>query len=137
MAVLRWLRHAIRQSPMGEGTEEQAFTVTDRRGHRSEPAAPSSPATPRTEASQAEASASAPFGFSDFILSLATGAMFYLGEPTPQGQAGTLDLPRARETIDLLSLLEEKTRGNLTPEESSVLSNLLYSLRLRYVEKAR
>ena len=122
---------------MGEGAEEKGFTVTDRRGRRLESETPPPPVTSRPANPQTETSASVPLGFSDFLLSLATGAMFYLGEPTSQGQTGTLDLPRARETIDLLSLLEEKTRGNLTTEESSVLTNLLYSLRLRYVEKAR
>lgn len=122
---------------MGEGTEEKEFTVTDRRGRHSESESQPPPVTPRPADPQAEPSPAAPFTFSDFILSLATGAMFYLGETTPQGQTGTLDLPRARETIDLLALLEEKTRGNLTSEESSVLTNLLYSLRLQYVEKAR
>lgn len=55
----------------------------------------------------------------------------------PDGRTAPVSLPRAQEMIDLLALLETKTQGNLTPDESALLANLLYTLRLRYVEKAR
>jgi hypothetical protein len=62
--------------------------------------------------------------------------MLYLGTPGPDGTAGPVNLPRAQEMIDLLAVLEQKTKGNLTPDESALLGNLLYTLRLRYVEAA-
>lgn len=63
--------------------------------------------------------------------------MMHLGAPTPDGKVLPVNLPRAQEMIDLLALLEEKTKGNLTPDEATLLGNLLYTLRLQYVEKAR
>jgi Domain of unknown function (DUF1844) len=48
-----------------------------------------------------------------------------------------VDLPLAKQTIDLIALLEEKTRGNLTKDEESLLKHILYDLRLRYVQKTR
>jgi hypothetical protein len=47
-----------------------------------------------------------------------------------------ISIPMAKETIDLLSVLEEKTRGNLSPDEEHLMRNLLYTLRMTYVEKA-
>lgn len=71
----------------------------------------------------------------DLVGALAQPIALYLGDAKlPDGQTmENLDL--ARLHIDLLDLLEEKTQGNLTSEESSFLNDLLYQLRLRYVEK--
>ncbi len=72
--------------------------------------------------------------FSTFVLSLCTSAMVHLGEtPQPDGQTNK-DLPLAKQTIDILGLLKEKTKGNLTHEESKLIEELLYDLRLRYVQ---
>ena len=51
-------------------------------------------------------------------------------------RAGEPDLPLAQQTIDILAMLREKTKGNLTPEEEQFLENLLTDLRLRYVHEA-
>ncbi len=68
------------------------------------------------------------------ILSLYTQAMLSLGEvPTPQGQPSPVDVDSARYTIDLLGVLQLKTRGNLAPEEHQLLENALYDLRVRFV----
>jgi hypothetical protein len=76
--------------------------------------------------------------FSTFVLSLGHSALIQLGEaPHPDTQHVEADLPLARQTIDLLSVLEEKTKGNLTGEEERLLSQLLYDLRLRCVEKEK
>jgi hypothetical protein len=74
--------------------------------------------------------------FSSFCLSLGTSALYHLGVvPDPEtGEAATPDLPVARQTIDSLEMLREKTRGNLGEEESKLLEGLLYELHLRYVE---
>jgi len=76
-----------------------------------------------------------PADFSTFILSLGSSALIHLGEADLPGEtAKRRDLPMAKHTIDLLSLLREKTQSNLTPEENKLLDSLLYDLRLRYVE---
>jgi hypothetical protein len=53
------------------------------------------------------------------------------------GQPGTANLAAAQQIIDILSLLEQKTRGNLTAEERQLLEQLLYELRMRYVEASK
>ncbi len=76
--------------------------------------------------------------FSSFLLSLATSAMAYLGEvPDPASGKTVESLDGAKQMIDILSLLREKTRGNLEPEESQLIDSLLYELRMRYLSKAK
>ena len=76
--------------------------------------------------------------FATFVLSLSHSALVHLGDaPNPSNGAPDRNLPMARQTIDLLGLLEAKTRGNLTGEEERVLQQVLYDLRLRYVEVSR
>lgn len=77
--------------------------------------------------------------FSTFALSLAHSALVHLGvAPDPAtGLAQTPSLPLARQTIDLIALLAEKTKGNLTGEEERLIEQLLYDLRVRYVEAAK
>ena len=74
--------------------------------------------------------------FTAFVVSLASSAAIHFGDlPDPNtGARGELNLDGAAQMIDILSLLEEKTRGNLTLEERQVLEQLLYELRLRFVE---
>jgi hypothetical protein len=74
--------------------------------------------------------------FSGFVLSLATTAAIHFGDRPPLGEAepGAPDLEAAAQMIDILSLLEEKTRGNLSLEERQLIETVLYELRLRYVE---
>jgi hypothetical protein len=75
--------------------------------------------------------------FSTFLLSLSTSAMVHLGEaPTPDGKTEK-NLQLARQTIDMLAMLQQKTQGNLTEGESQLLGQLLYDLRVRYVQAAR
>ena len=72
--------------------------------------------------------------FPTFVLSLAHSALVHLGDVPDPGHGVTRNLELARQTIDLLALLEEKTRGNLSGEEERILSASLYDLRLRFVE---
>jgi hypothetical protein len=66
--------------------------------------------------------------------SLATQAMFALGRiPDPQTGKSEANLDEARHIIDTLQLLEEKTKGNLTPQEGAILTRLLHDLRMEYV----
>lgn len=77
-----------------------------------------------------------PVDFSGLALSLATSALYHLGlvADPESGEPGRVDLRLARHTIDTLELLETKTQGNLTEEESTLLANLLTELRMRFVE---
>lgn len=73
--------------------------------------------------------------FSTFVLSLSHSGFVHLGDMAdPSGGTLTPNLELAKQTIDLLALLEEKTRGNLTGEEERLLSGSLHDLRLRLVE---
>ena len=74
--------------------------------------------------------------FTAFVISLATTAAMHLGDlADPEtGQAPPLNLDGASQMIDILALLEEKTKGNLTAEERQVMEQVLYELRLRFVE---
>ena len=75
--------------------------------------------------------------FATFILGLIGTAYVHLGDaPTPDGDAER-NLPMARQDIDLLGLLQEKTKGNLTGDEERLLEQALCDLRMRYVEVAR
>ena len=74
--------------------------------------------------------------FVAFVLSLAHTAAVHFGDiPDPvSGKPDEPNLPAAQQMIDILSLIEEKTRGNLTAEERQLLEQVLYELRLRYIE---
>jgi hypothetical protein len=72
--------------------------------------------------------------FERFIASLYMSALVQLGLVQEQGGAPRLDLIGARQTVDTLGLLQEKTKGNLTPGEENLLQNCLYELRMAYVE---
>jgi hypothetical protein len=72
--------------------------------------------------------------FERFMASLYMTAMLQLGLMHEQGGQPAVDLIGARQTIDTLSMLSEKTKGNLTPKEQSFLQNCLYELRMAYVE---
>jgi hypothetical protein len=73
--------------------------------------------------------------FVNLILSLSTSALIQLGEiQDPTTQQAEKNLPLAQQTIDLISLLQEKTKGNLTPEEGQLMEHILYDLRMRYVK---
>ena len=76
-----------------------------------------------------------PISFGTFLISLASSAVFHLGEaPNPESGKVEKNLPLAKQTIDILGMLREKTRGNLTQEEAQLLDNLLYDLRMKYVD---
>jgi hypothetical protein len=79
-----------------------------------------------------------PVDFGTFVLSLGSSALVHLGEiARPDGAEAQESLLLARQTIDLLAMLEEKTKGNLTDAESRFLRDLLADLRLKFVEKSR
>jgi len=76
--------------------------------------------------------------FATFIFSLNSSALVHLGQIADPGSGQTTrNLPLAKQTIDLMAMLEEKTSGNLTDEEAGMLKNLLYELRLIYVRESQ
>jgi hypothetical protein len=74
--------------------------------------------------------------FTQFILSLGTTAAVHFGDlaDPSTGERGDPDLIAAAQMIDILALLQDKTRGNLEPAESKLLEDLLYDLRMRFVQ---
>lgn len=76
--------------------------------------------------------------FTTFVLSLSHSALVHLGDaPDPSGGQRQTDLAMARQTIDLIALLQDKSRGNLNGSEESVMARVLFELRMRYVEIAK
>ncbi len=76
--------------------------------------------------------------FASFLLSLATTGMVHLGEmPEPSTGQKMEDLEAARKMIDILGILREKTQGNLSAEESHLLENVLYELRMKFMGKSK
>jgi hypothetical protein len=85
-----------------------------------------------------EASPPYQIDFSTFIFSLATGAYIHLGlAPDPSTNQVQKDIPLAKQDIELLALLKDKTKGNLTTEEQKLFESLLTEVRLRFVEASK
>jgi len=91
---------------------------------------------PDERAVEADASA---VTFLGFVLSLAHTAAVHFGDvPDPvSGETAAPNLAAAGQLIEILALLEEKTRGNLTAEERQLLEQIVYELRMRYVEASK
>ena len=76
--------------------------------------------------------------FATFVLSLSHSALMHLGEaPNPETGGVEKNLPLARQTIDLIAMLEEKTKGNLSGDEERLIGQILFDLRMRYVEQSK
>ena len=127
--------------------EKSSFVVRDRRSSLSSEEAPQEILEKKAAQGSFDQEASAskrdkeqpgdalPVNFSSFILSLATSALIHLGEELdPATGEKSIALPNARQVIDLITLLEEKTQGNLTKDEKTLLSQLLFTLRMKFVE---
>ena len=135
----------------GDSKAGGGFKVTDRRSFTDEaeprdkaPEQPSPPAPPHGPANAAGVTAEPPTAafppvdFHTFVLSLGSSALLHLGEiENPNDGASQKDLPLAKHTIDILAMLEEKTKGNLSTAEERLMESLLYDLRLRYVEATK
>jgi hypothetical protein len=132
----------------------RAFKVEDRRrfSESGEPRGADAPAEPRPAAERSEpppaperlssafdAEAEPPeINFATFVLSLSTQALAHLGEiPDPIDRSRRVELEAARQIIDIIGMLREKTRGNLDEAENALLENALYDLRMRYVDLAQ
>lgn len=85
-----------------------------------------------------EGQAQPEMNFATFVIGLSTQALMNLGEiPDPATGHPVRDLDAAQQVIDILGLLQLKTRGNLDHEESGLLESILFDLRMKYVEIAR
>jgi hypothetical protein len=142
---------------MAEEDEKQAgrkgFTVQDRRrfspdtGEARDDAPEEAVGAPQA-ASTGEPSAAATAGvegetlreinFSAFVISLSTQALMHLGEITsPISGKVEADVPMAKQMIDILGMLREKTRGNLNASEDRLMEDILFDLRMKYVEAVK
>ena len=141
-----------------ESEQPKGFQVKDRRrftetgevrddAEREESSAPVAE-SPRAEAaerreaprppSEALDHEAAEITLSTFLMSLSTQALMCLGEiPNPVTGGPEADLGAVRELIDIIAMLQEKTRGNLDTAEARLFEKILFDLRMRFVEKAR
>jgi hypothetical protein len=100
--------------------------------------APSDQSEGREAEADEEADRGRTIDFTSFLLSLATTAMAHLGDVPDPGTGETSEnLEAAQQMIDILSLLKEKTQGNLEPDEVRLIDDLLYELRMRFLSKAK
>ena len=142
-----------------ENEEKKDFVVKDRRifaegkldGETEEKAEEEKETPPADEKKEAESGAAGEeptaetdepplqfpeINFATFIVSLNHSALLHLGAiEDPSSGTKNKNLPIAKQTIDILSMLQEKTSGNLSTEEESMLKNILYDLRIMYVKE--
>ena len=134
-----------------EQKDEKEFTISDR---RSVPAEETTPAQEESSKQQSDApgqkpadtaqpqgqKAAAPLpelDFASFLLSLATTAQLSLGTiPNPQSGKTEQNLPAAKQIIDILGIVKEKTKNNLSKEEELLLDSALFNLRMHYIRAA-
>ncbi|MFH1263332.1 MAG: DUF1844 domain-containing protein [Pseudomonadota bacterium] len=121
-------------------TENRGFSVSDRRGETKEEEVrkPEPTPPPKKEAPKAPRTGGGQIDFSAFVMSLSTSAAIHLGlveDPISKKRGVSLEL--ARQDIDILEMLAEKTKGNLVGEEAEMMEQVLYELRLRFVESSK
>ncbi len=71
--------------------------------------------------------------FPTFLVSLYHSALLHMGEVAPDGRKGKKNKPLAKQSIDILAMLQAKSKGNLTSDEERLLQTMLYDLRMKYV----
>jgi hypothetical protein len=125
----------------GNEEHEKGFVVKDRRftAKKEGEESPQPKVEKREESHREERpgqDASLPeITFPSLLLSLSTSALIQLGEIQDPGSKQTVkNLPLAKQTIDLIGMLKEKTKGNLTSDEEKLMENILYDLKLMYVK---
>jgi hypothetical protein len=140
---------------MVEKEEEKGFVIKDRRRfaegaeaeeNKQEPESEAASATDRQESARLEEPSAEEekergplpeVTLATFIFSLSSSALVHLGEiPEPETNRSMVDLPIAKQIIDTLGMLQEKTKGNLDHDEERLLKSVLYDLRMRYIQKS-
>ncbi|HPE07823.1 MAG TPA: DUF1844 domain-containing protein [Smithellaceae bacterium] len=127
---------------MSEEKKGEGFVIKDKRFSESsetkeEPATVKEPDVKEKVAEPtAEPSDYPPVNFTNFVISLSTSALFHFGDfPEYEGGKAEKNLPAAKQTIDILNMLNEKTKGNLDQNETSLIQGVLYELKMRYVKE--
>lgn len=116
-----------------DGTRKEEIPGDEKKEEAAPEREPSTISEPQSEPRDQYGDASP--GFEALVSYLSTTAMFQLGLiPGPSGEHVPADLPDAKRTIDLLEVLQEKTQGNLTVGESQLLEDVLYELRMSFVQ---
>jgi hypothetical protein len=144
---------------MTEGTKEESFTVSDKRRfvvddtggvksegdvgteeRKKEDTGTSEPSREKQEDkfSEGEGAPLPDIDFSTFIFSLSSSAILHLGlMENPYTKTIDKNLPLAKQTIDIISILKDKTKGNLSDEEANLITHLLTELRFKYVNEVK
>jgi hypothetical protein len=129
--VIKDRRHFDESGTVRQDEEMKPQAKTPEEGVKPPQAAPEAEA-----ASGAEEAPLPEINFASFIFSLSTTAMYHFGDfPDPGTQEPRKNLPAAKQTIDILSILRAKTEGNLDPNEKELLDGILYELRMRFVKE--
>jgi hypothetical protein len=140
------------QSPRGFKVQDRRRFVDDA-ASTSDATAESAPQAEPSDAARADTRQPSPIGderaeghggephaeinFTTFVMGLTTQALMHLGEIADPAHPQPPDLAAAKQMIDLLGILRDKTKGNLDNAEEQLLANMLYDLRMRYVEVSR
>jgi hypothetical protein len=132
---------------MDMAEEEKGFIIKDRRsfdkeGELKEEKGASDDGSQKTKEEKREQDTQRiplpEVNFNSLIFSLSSSALLNMGDiAEPQTGERKKDLPMAKYSIDIISMLQEKTKGNLTEEEHKFLDNILADLRLRYVKASK
>jgi hypothetical protein len=150
-----WKKQAQEEKRKLVEQEQQRAASPTWSGSVAAPAAPTAPASAAGAATSATAGAAAaaprpaargggqaaralpPASLATLVQALVTQALFYLGDLATRGGEPVLDLDMAKHQIDTLTMLEQKTKGNLSDDEQRLLDAALYEVRMRYVAVAR
>jgi hypothetical protein len=122
---------------MSEEIQGQGFTIKDHRHSQKtdEGIENKSLSSANSTSKQPESIQDFKIDFSTFILSLTSSAFYHLGEiPDPKTGAKKIDLNAVKQTIDIISMLSNKTEGNLSDEEKKLIEQLTYELQVKYID---
>jgi hypothetical protein len=134
-----------------ESEEQEGFRVTDKRSfqedgaqrtpdvgaEKDEKAQAKPPSEEKSETSEEKKPPLPPIDFPSYLLSYYTQGLVLLGEvPNPYSGSKEEDVDAAKHIIDILALLKEKTKGNLSQDEEKLLESVLYELRMKYMAKS-
>ena len=123
-----------------ESLEGEGFVIKDKRSSQisEDDATNIDTIEDQKNSSDEKEAASSQVDFPTFIMSLSSSAFYHLGDmPDPTTGKKELNLPAVQQTIDMLNMLKEKTKGNLKEDESKLLEQLIYELQVKYVAKSK
>lgn len=119
----------------GAARDEEEVKPEDKK-QAEQPGEGPSPSPSEMDAPETDASPLPEINFASFIFSLSTTVMYHFGDfPNPVTKESQCNLPAAKQTIDILSILKTKTEGNLDDQEKQMLDGILYELRMRFIKE--